>query len=629
MSIGLEAGNGTGAGPKAALNQLAIGVPAKSQSTGSAPDATSFGSQLQLLVSHINKSVDAPGAVTTETGEGGKFPACGKSSTAANVQTAFVVAGGSSFQSGTLESGPDRASSTSEPVSLRPESGAGKVVTRSADGGKQAAAKTSSISLVSTHTVASTSEKKAVNSSINIKKEATADGPENMPSPGAPANLTVQAPVPIVVAQDVKTAGLLPQLQFTDSPPKENAAALRQVAGEDAPTSGLSGLVGETHGSQPWSTGSRTTDSMKHLLNGSTSTARDEGSQSSGQIAAHVEDSAEGDLAASSVADGTDINGKPSLAGPHSVKMEHFNQTENQVQIPGTGRPDSAQAQQVATASPLTEVASQTTATARAASLQSSSEPSRIEKVSTGSARRSTEQGALRTSHSTAAEERVEYGNHAAAVPVNQANDALPLSRDPASAHAGMNATSGNAVASANPVADAQPREAFSAIDAEVGPRTSNWIHAGAQRAEAGFQDPAIGWVGVRADLSGGSVHAALVPGSNEASQALSGHMAGLSAHLAAQHSPVESVTLAMPEGRAGSMETGQGPGQGTSQDMDRGSGQNPQQGGGYSGLQSSPMASAPATGASGDPEEREFAGRQGATTQPARLEGAHISVVA
>jgi hypothetical protein len=95
----------------------------------------------------------------------------------------------------------------------------------------------------------------------------------------------------------------------------------------------------------------------------------------------------------------------------------------------------------------------------------------------------------------------------------------------------------------------------FAALDAGTSVGTPNWIHAGGRQAEAGFQDPALGWVGVRADLSGGTVHAALVPGSTEAAQALSGHLAGLNAYLAEQQTPVATLTMAAP-GTSG-METG------------------------------------------------------------------------
>ena len=79
-----------------------------------------------------------------------------------------------------------------------------------------------------------------------------------------------------------------------------------------------------------------------------------------------------------------------------------------------------------------------------------------------------------------------------------------------------------------------------------------NWIHAGAHRAEAGYFDPALGWVSVRAEAASGGIHAAVMPGSAEAAQVLGGHMTGLSSHLAQQHGDTATVTLASAQDGAG-----------------------------------------------------------------------------
>ena len=101
------------------------------------------------------------------------------------------------------------------------------------------------------------------------------------------------------------------------------------------------------------------------------------------------------------------------------------------------------------------------------------------------------------------------------------------------------------------------PQEAWAALDAGTGVGAPGWTHAGAQHAEAGFQDPTLGWIGVRADLGGGNLHAALVPGSADAAQALSAHLPGLSAYLAEEHARVSTLTIAesgtvADEGRGG-----------------------------------------------------------------------------
>jgi hypothetical protein len=91
--------------------------------------------------------------------------------------------------------------------------------------------------------------------------------------------------------------------------------------------------------------------------------------------------------------------------------------------------------------------------------------------------------------------------------------------------------------------------ETFTALDAEGANRVT-WVHAGGQQAEAGFEDPRLGWVSVRADVSGGAIHAALVPASADAAQVMGGHLDGLNAFLSEHHSAVETITLSAPSGR-------------------------------------------------------------------------------
>jgi hypothetical protein len=122
--------------------------------------------------------------------------------------------------------------------------------------------------------------------------------------------------------------------------------------------------------------------------------------------------------------------------------------------------------------------------------------------------------------------------------------DAVAATRELAAAgpaHSGSGFTS----AAAGP----DTREAFATLDTAEGLGKPAWTHAGAQRAEAGFQDPTLGWVGVRADSTGGGVHAALVPGSADAAEALGSHMAGLNAFLAEHHTQVDTLTLTTPAG--------------------------------------------------------------------------------
>jgi hypothetical protein len=104
------------------------------------------------------------------------------------------------------------------------------------------------------------------------------------------------------------------------------------------------------------------------------------------------------------------------------------------------------------------------------------------------------------------------------------------------------------------PVHDTNGRvveDPFAVIDTDRSSGAPTWIHAGLRHAEAGFLDPALGWVGVRADASGSGIHAAVVPGSPEAAEALGGHISGLSAYIAEHHGHSATVTLASPPDRS------------------------------------------------------------------------------
>ena len=168
---------------------------------------------------------------------------------------------------------------------------------------------------------------------------------------------------------------------------------------------------------------------------------------------------------------------------------------------------------------------------------------------------------------------------HAAGAPSFSAADASQVARNSAGASAAGQAL--NRASAAAGVASRGPdaRETFAALDAEPGAGAPSWIHAGPQQAEAGFQDPALGWVGVRADLGAGGIHAAILPGSDEAASLLGGHLAGLNAHLAAEQIPVDSLRVVTQTGSGssgadyGGMPSGQ---QGTAY---QGQGQSPEQG--------------------------------------------------
>jgi hypothetical protein len=200
----------------------------------------------------------------------------------------------------------------------------------------------------------------------------------------------------------------------------------------------------------------------------------------------------------------------------------------------------------------------------------------------------------------------------------------VDLSRDPTKA--GGDLAAGGTLAGQTSGAAVQPamRETFATLDSEAGPGRSTWVHASVQHAEAGFQDPTLGWVSVRADVNAGGIHAAVVPGSADAAQALGGQLAGLNSYLTEHHTPVQSVTLAAPE----SHEAGSVMDQSANQTMHQGAGQNTQQEPGQGG-QSDTRARASALSASASSDVRTLSAVQGATVETARAGSVHISVMA
>ncbi len=189
-----------------------------------------------------------------------------------------------------------------------------------------------------------------------------------------------------------------------------------------------------------------------------------------------------------------------------------------------------------------------------------------------------------------------------AATPSSTAVDPVLLAHTPTGAHGAVHAPAQGSVTASGGAAGISAgtgsRETFAALDAQPAAGTPGWIHARSQSAEAGFEDPVLGWVGVRADLTAGGVHAALVPSTDQASQMLTGHMAGLNAHLAAEHIRVASLNMAAATGNAsvGTGQTGTGAMQ---QGTGQGQGQNGHQGGSFSGSMDSGLgnsAGAPAT---------------------------------
>jgi hypothetical protein len=96
--------------------------------------------------------------------------------------------------------------------------------------------------------------------------------------------------------------------------------------------------------------------------------------------------------------------------------------------------------------------------------------------------------------------------------------------------------------------------EPFAAMDSVDNGGAPRWILAGSHKAEAGFQDPSLGWISVRAQSGAGGIHASVVAPSDVAAQVLGGQLEGLNAHLAGHFEQLKTVTLSTadtgPDGR-------------------------------------------------------------------------------
>jgi len=119
-----------------------------------------------------------------------------------------------------------------------------------------------------------------------------------------------------------------------------------------------------------------------------------------------------------------------------------------------------------------------------------------------------------------------------------------------------LTAASGNEVRPARgsavqPIDDPTTKTIFGALDTDTHATTAVWIRGERNLAEAGYQDPVLGWVRVRAQTDSNGVRATVVPASSDASQVLSNHLSGLGTFLAEHHSPISSWTLAQPEAPA------------------------------------------------------------------------------
>lgn len=119
------------------------------------------------------------------------------------------------------------------------------------------------------------------------------------------------------------------------------------------------------------------------------------------------------------------------------------------------------------------------------------------------------------------------------------------LVRDPAGIQ-GVSAERTSAAAAS--ISSSAASDTFAALDSAPNQPATTWLHANSRSAEAGFLDPSLGWVSVRADSTSAGVHASVVPSSTDAAQTLSTHLAGLNAHLTETLGRPITASLAAPE---------------------------------------------------------------------------------
>lgn len=234
--------------------------------------------------------------------------------------------------------------------------------------------------------------------------------------------------------------------------------------------------------------------------------------------------------------------------------------------------------------------------------------------------KKNSDSNAVRTPRESSSAGSAQHGNHFMPVQSSgSAADASAVLHSITGAGGAASTSSESTVRISATTTGPDSREAFTTLDAGEATGKATWIHAGAQRAEAGFQDPALGWVGVRADSSGGAVRAELVAGSAEAAQTLGGHLAGLNAYLVEHHTPVETLTLSSPASGWTALGNGQGSGDGMQQGPEHQTGQETTQ------TTESGVRFAPST----TPELPVLSARRDGDALAGRMEGNHISVIA
>ena len=314
---------------------------------------------------------------------------------------------------------------------------------------------------------------------------------------------------------------------------------------------------------------------------------------------------------------------------PSRVSAESMYTTPNQIQIPKLD-PKTETPVPTAGSSELAPSAAVVTA-ADSSFVQSTAIPATQGKAAPSGGMRKATEPVKQTADAAGPAGWAQHGNPVAeSVPVAAALNAVNAveSANPAVLRGSLNPATGTDIPG-SAASDRDSREAFATLDGGPVPLGTTWAHAGARHAEAGYQDPALGWVGVRADAGGAGIHATVVPGSADAAQALGGHIAGLNAYMAEHHTAVGSVTLAAPEGRGADAGLGQNSNQSFNQGAHQGAQQDPGQRG-QSARQSKMELNSPTASLSADGTGiRAQSITQDSSGQMDWPKGTHISLMA
>ncbi len=213
----------------------------------------------------------------------------------------------------------------------------------------------------------------------------------------------------------------------------------------------------------------------------------------------------------------------------------------------------------------------------------------------------------------------------AAMVPASSATAGLPV------AQAVHSVTTSLAGQQENPGRGSVTQQTFTALDTATSKADVTWSHLSARHAEAGYQDPVLGWVNVRAQSDSSGIHAALVPGSAAAEQSLRGHLDGLQSFLHNQQSSVLSVQVSKPEafamGQGSGNGQGQNPGHSPTQNSPGGGGAGPDQEAGRGSRRDSTIAGGSGS-APGLPRGIDRTAVK-STSEVRFLGGHHVSVIA